>query len=605
MKIPSQIDFTAPVTANDLAPYLRMDAKLLLDVIASKSRSEFYFRHQIAKRSRHRKNESRTVWQTAQIGYFGLIDAHKAFARRFDLFARLADEQFPHEAAFGYVRHRGTRDNAAVHCGAPILLRADLRNFFPSISKDRLEKRFLELNMKGDAADALARFATIEDSLPLGLNASPMLANLVCVYLDQKIQTLSDEYDCKYTRYADDIYISGKSSVPTKSELEKIVTEEGFNLRAEKFRITKLGQAHYVTGLSISDPNGPHAPRRMKRKLRQELYYSKKYGIEDHLSRASNEDSTFQREVNRLDGTVQYVSHIEEYSSNRTLASWQEIMQKEGVGPSYNPIELRPVRYVTCFVDESEICFEGKIFLALGLVFTEDASAMTASTAATLRKYSIEDPFYAGNKEALWKKGIHFVDAHPDLRADYINVLAGLPYRAFVIYSELGEAGDYAQLYIALMIKALRKRFIWYDRAVMEIIFEENSKIKMTSLKGAISEVYGALEKESNRRPIVVPKVTVGKKLEHLCFAAPDFLLAVFLRYAVANKFSKEGGRIQQFERLRDKYRTIVDFDTGAEFSRRRPFAPWPKKESSLLKRFLNDLWLLIQRRGWPGRARP
>jgi hypothetical protein len=161
MKIPSRIDFRAPETARDLAPYLGMSSDLIQEVVASDIRSEFYFRHQIPKRSRHRKYEFRTVWQAAQLEYLGLIDAHKAFARRFDLFARLADDRFPHEAAFGYIRHRGTRDNAAVHCGAPLLLRADLRSFFPSISKDRLVKRFRELNMKSEAAEALARFATI------------------------------------------------------------------------------------------------------------------------------------------------------------------------------------------------------------------------------------------------------------------------------------------------------------------------------------------------------------------------------------------------------------------------------------------------------------
>lgn len=73
----------------------------------------------------------------------------------------------------------------------------------------RLKKRFLELNMHPAAADALARFVTINDRLALGLNASPMLANLVCVALDIKIQNLAQAYGCKYTRYAGYISSSG------------------------------------------------------------------------------------------------------------------------------------------------------------------------------------------------------------------------------------------------------------------------------------------------------------------------------------------------------------------------------------------------------------
>ncbi len=80
-----------------------------------------------------------------------------------------------------------------------------------------------------------------------------MIANLVCQKLDNKIQALAERLDCKYTRYADDITISGNNKLPTRQDLEKILNEEKFKLSQKKFRITKLGQAHYVTGLSVSD----------------------------------------------------------------------------------------------------------------------------------------------------------------------------------------------------------------------------------------------------------------------------------------------------------------------------------------------------------------
>ena len=79
-----------------------------------------------------------------------------------------------------------------------------------------------------------------------------------------------------------------------------------------------------MTGLSISD-NTPHAPRSFKKKLRQELYYCKKFGIKSHLLKllgGSNEECLMggegieiQRGINRIHGTVCYVSHIEESPS--------------------------------------------------------------------------------------------------------------------------------------------------------------------------------------------------------------------------------------------------------------------------------------------------
>lgn len=211
----------------------------------------------------------------------------------------------------------------------------------------------------------------------------------------------------------------------------------------------------------------------------------------------------------------------------------------------------------------------------MGLAFTENATALLTSTVATLRDHQIVDPFYAGDKGALAKKGLHFTDSHPDLRTAYIKVLASLPYRAFVIYCELASDSKYQETYISLLSTILPKRLMWYDGATIRFIFEENSKIKMSSLEQAIDGAYYSLEKTNNRRPAKKPEVATGKKLEHHCFAVPDYLLAVFSRYAQMNENPKEKIRLHQFERLRDKYRTIIDADNGVEYSRRRPFQPW------------------------------
>lgn len=571
MSKPYSIDFRVPESAYDLALHIGIDPVLFEEIISSEDKSGFYLHHKIPKRSPQRTNQFRDVWEVADMR---LVEAHKAVARRFELFARVSDSRFPHEAAYGYVRHRGTRDNAEVHCGAPLLLRADIRSFFPSISAERLRKRFIELGMRPVAADALAKFVTIDDRLALGLNASPMLANLVCVNLDIKIQKLAQQYGCKYTRYADDIAISGKRKLPSRAGLETIIEDEGFQLNGEKFRQTKIGQAHYVTGLSVSDFNGPHAPRWMKRRLRQELYYCKKFGTNDHLGRA--DDVSLQSGVNRLNGTVNYVSHIDTRICHRLKSQWEEIQKRDGVGASYEPLSNQSPQEVSCFVDETEIVFGNRKFLALGLVFTHEINALLTSTIATLREHQVADPFYAGDKNALAKKGLHFTDSHPDLRTAYIKILSGLPYRAFMIFGKLESDDKYQETYVSLLAKILPKRLMWYDGALVSFIFEENSKIKTSSLEQVVADAFDSLEKANNRRPIQKPPVAIGKKLQHHCFAVPDYLLAVFSRFAQTNeKPAEENIRTLQFERLRDKYRLIVDADAGVEFSRRRPFRPW------------------------------
>jgi len=310
----------------------------------------------------------------------------------------------------------------------------------------------------------------------------------------------------------------------------------------------------------------------MKRRLRQELHYCKKFGIGSHLLRI--DEPRVQAGVNRLDGTVHYVSHVESRLHETLESEWKKLLQRDDFEPSYDSIETCTVRNVSCYVDESEFELGNNRYLALGLAFTEDDDALATLTLATLREHVISDAFYAGDKEALLKKGLHFTDSHPDLRTAYIKQLAGLPYRAFVIFGELKDHDKYEELYVSLLNKILPKRLIWYDRACMKFIFEENSKIQSKTLQKVIADVYRTLLKTGSRRPLQEPAVQIGKKLQTHCFSVPDYLLAIFARFAQLNEKPEEIRR-HQFERLRDKYRVIVNADTGEEYSRRRPFHPW------------------------------
>ena len=262
-------------------------------------------------------------------------------------------------------------------------------------------------------------------------------------------------------------------------------------------------------------------------------------------------------------------------------SQWDEIRKKDGVDASYEPVPFSLPRTASCFVDETEIAFGNTRFLALGLAFTDDPNALAASTIAILREHQIEDAFYAGDKAALAKKGLHFTDSHPDLRTSYIKMLSNLPYRAFVIFRKLESDQKYHEAYVSLLAEILPKRLIWYDGATLRFIFEENSKIKSSYLEKAVGDAYHSLELANNRRPREKPLTMVGKKSEYHSFAVPDYLLAVFSRFAQVNeKHEERGVRTSQFERLRDKYRLIIDADSGVEFSRRHPFRPWPIAES-------------------------
>jgi hypothetical protein len=563
---PHIIDYRKAETFEDVAQFLGLKSSLLHQVIAAGSAPDaepvVYIRHRIPKR--RGAGQVRIVWDVASSQ---VRDAHRAFAWRFENFAQDVVPNFPHPCAYGYVRKRNIKDNAAQHVGAKKLLRCDIQDFFSTISFDRLVGRFVQMGIPLEAARVLAGFSTIEGKLALGLNASPMLANLVCSALDAKLQALAMGCGCRYTRYADDIALSG-DQVPLGGELAQIVESEGFRLSAGKMRVTRLGQAHFVTGLSVSDPQVPHVPRRFKRRLRQELHYCTRFGIRSHLTKI-DADRSYQKGINRLDGSVRFVTSIEPRLGLALREMWKNSLAAESASVSYGPVHDKAGANASFLIDEAEWELDGERFLAVACVTTEQIEVIRAHVMTTLRKHLI-DPFAPGRKKALTKKGLHFADAPEGLRSEYIGFLPYLQFRAYLAFSRLSSSNNYTALYLRLLGSLLAQRFKSYDRGIVSISLEQNERISEPDVRELVARIYGELERRSERRPIVLPASSPKAKQDEPAFSLPDCLLWVFSRTFGAKDGAGEVDYLR-FERLRDKYRHIINLDTQEVFSRRHP----------------------------------
>jgi RNA-directed DNA polymerase len=571
MTEPWFIDFRTPNTIEELAAHLGIDISLLSFITASPSRAEFYNLHRILKR-----NPNTIAFRVVfECGFENLAKAHKNFLRRFERFVQQAEPRYPHACAHGYVHNRSTRTNAEKHCGAVNVLHADIKDFFPTITRDRLVALFLQLGLQPAAADLLSKFASIDDRLPLGLNASPLLANLICLEMDDKFSELAQAHKCVYTRYADDLTFSGQGSLPAQIDISSILSEEGFRLSARKFYRTKRGQSHFVTGLSISDHASPHVPRAFKRRLRQEVYYSARFGIEDHLKRAGY--GNYRSGINKIDGSLKYLCGIERMLGSKLNAKWKTVLEREKKRPTYVSRPETPLRHVVLFFDESEIDSKDGKVLALGCVAVEDVDTVRQATEQLLRRYEA-DPFFVGRKKILAKKGLHFTDLTEEVRQDYIKVITNLPIRAFISYDLLSNYPDYKSAFTMLLYSLLEDRFVYYDRADLQLVYEQNPTVSNDAVKDVTLLTYYGLKIRSSRRPLSMPKVVTGKKREEPCLSVVDFLLGVFGDY-VADPNERQQG---SFERLRDQYRLIIAIPTGEFFTSKMPFKGWaggsPKK---------------------------
>ena len=283
------MDFKLMEGEADLHVFLRCGPDLAHRLLHGPDDSLFV-RHLIPKTGG--RGGTREVWEvrTDRLG-----DLYKGLARRLDEFIRRNLAGFPHESAHGYVANRSTWTNANAHVGTTRVLKADIKSFFRSISREKVVGLLRQLGLSPGAATALATVVARENHLPLGLHTSPLLANAVCHDLDHRLTGLAP--GGRYTRYADDMAFSGPA-LPTRAAVEAELKMDGFELAADKWRLARAGRGLYVTGLSIEDRCRPRVPKETKRRLRQDLHHAEQRGLEPHLGRRGY--GTVQSGINKI-----------------------------------------------------------------------------------------------------------------------------------------------------------------------------------------------------------------------------------------------------------------------------------------------------------------
>jgi len=195
------------------------------------------------------------------------------------------------------------------HCQTKWLVKIDVKSFFESISESTVYRLFDSLGFEPLVAFEMARLCTrdqhdvqhkkaqskdyslaslyvieqyihsVQGHLPQGAPTSPMLANLVCRGLDERLAAIAEEQDLNYTRYADDITFS--SSDPNfgremaKALIQRVYRElarQGLRPNTAKTTVVPPSARKIVLGLSVEEET-PRLARHFKDLLRQHIHY--------------------------------------------------------------------------------------------------------------------------------------------------------------------------------------------------------------------------------------------------------------------------------------------------------------------------------------------
>ncbi len=199
----------------------------------------------------------------------------------------------PPSCVTGFTLNRSVVDNAYFHVGRPYVFNTDLKDFFTSITYDRVYNSLLikPFELTPNIAKSIAGICCTEIIvegvpqvvLPQGAPTSPLMANITCMAFDRKCIGLAKRFGVTYSRYADDIsFSSEKNSFFSDSdfmkEFERIIESQHLTINHNKDRIQNYAGRQVVTGLLVNQK--VNVSKQYFRDLDNLLFIWERYGRE-------------------------------------------------------------------------------------------------------------------------------------------------------------------------------------------------------------------------------------------------------------------------------------------------------------------------------------
>jgi RNA-directed DNA polymerase len=291
-------------------------------------------------------------------GTLRLISAPKPDLKRAQSWiAREVTEHLPvHDAAHGFLPGRSIVTNARVHAGASVVVKLDIRGFYPTVTFRRVKGLLRKAGLGEQVATMMAALATESPreemmlrgrthyvaiaprSLPQGAPTSPSITNALCLRLDCRLAGLARALGCRYTRYADDLTFSFHGNAGKKAKkadggrdpvgrliksVTAIVKAEGFAIHPQKTRVMRKGARQKVTGLVVNAaPGRPSArvPRKTIRHLRAAIKNRE-------LGRAGKGES-----LDQLRGMAAFVMMTDRERGRAFMARLDQLAAREPTG---------------------------------------------------------------------------------------------------------------------------------------------------------------------------------------------------------------------------------------------------------------------------------
>ena len=200
--------------------------------------------------------------------------------------------------------------NASFHVGKKKILKLDIKHFFDSILYSTVkEKCFPSDRYSEQIRILLSMLCYFRETLPQGAPTSPIITNIIMRDFDEKVGSFCKARNIAYSRYCDDMTFSGDfDEKPVIEFVKDELFRQGYLLNGKKTTVVISSQRQMVTGVVVNEKMT--IPGEYKSKIRQEIYFCKKHGVENHLHHINHTGDT-KAYISSLLGRVSFVLQTE------------------------------------------------------------------------------------------------------------------------------------------------------------------------------------------------------------------------------------------------------------------------------------------------------
>lgn len=295
---------------NELADFLEIPRKVLTYVLYVEKVEGFYTTFTIPKKN----GDTRTI----KAPYGDLRAIQKKLACELEKYQQeiWASKKIKPNIAHGFQKQKSIVTNAKIHRNKRYVLNIDLQDFFDSFHFGRV-RGFFEKNrdfaLPIEVATVLAQLTCFEGCLPQGAPTSPIITNLICQILDNRLLKIAKQYKLDYTRYADDLTFStnDKTFVEHWEEfvcaVQKEIERAGFKINENKTRLIYKDSQQKVTGLVVNEKvNVAQEYFRRTKAMAHSLYKTGEFTIDGQAGT-----------LQQLEGRFSFVNQLNWYNNKQ------------------------------------------------------------------------------------------------------------------------------------------------------------------------------------------------------------------------------------------------------------------------------------------------